>query len=73
MRIRLTAVYEKVPQGYIGYVQELPGANAQGETLDEARASLAEAVEAVLEANRELAEAQLGAREVIKEPMSFTG
>ncbi len=72
MRIQLTAVYEKVAEGYIGYIEELPGANAQGETLDDARASLAEAVETVLEANRELAEAQLGTREVIKEPMSFT-
>jgi predicted RNase H-like HicB family nuclease len=45
---------EKVPQGYIGFIEELPGANTQGATLEEARANLKEAVELVLEANRSL-------------------
>ena len=54
--MHLTAVFEKVPEGYIGSVEELPGANTQGATLDEARANLTEAVELVLEANRTLAE-----------------
>lgn len=72
MRIRLTAVFEEVPEGYIGYVEELPGANTQGNTLEEARANLAEAVELVLEANRALAEERLGTKNVIREPMRFT-
>jgi predicted RNase H-like HicB family nuclease len=72
MRIRLTAVFEEVPEGYIGYVEELPGANTQGSTLDEARANLAEAVELVLEANRTLAEERLGTKNVIREPIRFT-
>jgi len=50
--MHLTAVFQKVTEGYIGFVEELPGANTQGATLDEARANLAEAVELVLEANR---------------------
>jgi predicted RNase H-like HicB family nuclease len=54
--MRLTAVFMKVPEGYIGFVEELPGANTQGETLDEARENLREAVALVLDANRELAE-----------------
>lgn len=54
--VKLTAVFQKVPEGYIGFGEELPGANTQGATLDEARANLAEAVELVLEANRTLAE-----------------
>ena len=54
--MKLTAVSQKVPEGYIGFVQELPGANTQARTLKEARANLAEAVELVLEANRALAE-----------------
>lgn len=33
MNEKLTAVFEKSPQGYIGYVEELPGANTQGATL----------------------------------------
>jgi predicted RNase H-like HicB family nuclease len=51
----LTAVFQKVPEGFIGFVQELPGANSQGTTLEEARSSLEEAVRLVLEANRALA------------------
>ena len=56
MQITLTAVFQKVTEGYIEFVEELPGANTQGATLEEARANLVEAVEMVLEANRILAE-----------------
>jgi len=50
-----TAVFQKVPEGYVAWVEELPGANTQGDTLEEARANLEEAVQLVLEANRQLA------------------
>ena len=53
--MKFTAVYKKVPEGYIGFVQELPGANTQGKTLEETRANLQEAIEMTLEANRILA------------------
>jgi len=56
MQIQLTAVFRRVPEGFIGFVEELPGANTQGETLEEARTNLQEAVALVLEANRILAE-----------------
>jgi len=72
MKLRLTAVFEKVPEGYIGYVEELPGANTQADTLEEARASLQEAVELVLDAHRVLAEERLGSRQVIREPLHIT-
>ena len=68
MSLTLTAIFQKVPQGYIGYVEELPGANTQGETLQETRESLHEAVSLVLEANRALAEEALRDQEVIREP-----
>jgi predicted RNase H-like HicB family nuclease len=64
----LTAVYIKVPEGYVAFVEELPGANTQGATMDEARANLQEAVALVLEANRELAERSLTGQTVTKEP-----
>ena len=54
--MELTAVCVQVPEGFIAFVEELPGANTQGATLDEARENLREAVGLVLEANRELAE-----------------
>jgi predicted RNase H-like HicB family nuclease len=71
MRITFTAVFQKVPEGYIGYVEELPGANTQGDTLEEARENLKEAIELVLEANRELAEETLVGVDVIREPMQM--
>lgn len=67
--MQFTAVYMKVPEGYVAFVQELPGANTQGETLDEARENLREAVELVLEANRELAEQQIVGHDVTREPL----
>lgn len=72
MDIRLTAVFRKVPEGYIAFVGELPGANTQGSTLDEARVNLEEATALVLEANRALAEEQLGGAEVIRERLPVT-
>jgi len=55
MARELTAVFRKVPEGYVAFVEELPGANTQGATLEEARANLVEAVDLVLDANRALA------------------
>ena len=69
MDIELTAVFQKVPEGYIAFVEELPGANTQGSTLEEARTNLEEAVQLVLEANRMLAEQALEGQEVIRERM----
>jgi predicted RNase H-like HicB family nuclease len=54
MKLTLTAVFQKVAEGYIGFVEELPGANTQGSTLEEARTNLLEAILLVLEANRAL-------------------
>jgi predicted RNase H-like HicB family nuclease len=55
MPIQLTAVFRRVPEGYVAFVEELPGANTHGETLEEARINLQEAVALVLEANSLLA------------------
>jgi predicted RNase H-like HicB family nuclease len=68
--IKFTAVFRKVPEGYIGFVEELPGANTQGATLDETRRNLEEAIDLVLEANRALAEEDLVGQEVIREAIS---
>jgi predicted RNase H-like HicB family nuclease len=67
--MKFTAVFQKVLEGYIGFVQELPGANTQARTLAEARSNLAEAVELVLEANRALAEESIEGKDVIREPL----
>ncbi|MFA7235324.1 MAG: type II toxin-antitoxin system HicB family antitoxin [Phycisphaeraceae bacterium] len=70
--MKLTAVYQQVPEGYIGFVEELPGANTQGDTLDETRRNLREAVELALQANRELSEETLGGMDVIRENMDLS-
>ena len=69
--MKLTAVYRKVDEGYIGFVEELPGANSQGATLAEARANLQEAAVLVLEANRQLTEESLQGEDVIREPLAL--
>jgi predicted RNase H-like HicB family nuclease len=72
MEIKLTAAFRKFPRGYAAFVEELPGANAQGATLEEARESLREAVALVLQANRELAEGSLRGADVVREPLRLT-
>jgi predicted RNase H-like HicB family nuclease len=71
MVMHFTAVFKKVPEGYVAYVEELPGANTQGTTMDEARDNLREAVQLVLEANRELSREELGQGEVIREDLGL--
>jgi predicted RNase H-like HicB family nuclease len=67
--MKFTAVFQKFPDGYAAFVEELPGANTQGETLEEARENLKEAVQLVLETNRQLAEESLAGKDVIREPL----
>ena len=62
-------MFMKVPEGYLAFVEELPGANTQGTTLEEARTNLTEAVAMVLDANRALAEESLEGTEVIRETL----
>lgn len=68
MQLEFTAVFKEVPEGgYVAFVEELRGANTQGETLEEARENLREAGGLVLESNRLLAEQELGGDQVIRE------
>ena len=72
MNLQFTAIFQKVSEGYIGFVEELPGANTQGRTLQEARANLREAIQLVLEANRTLSEEMFAGHDVIREPLLMT-
>jgi predicted RNase H-like HicB family nuclease len=69
MQLEFTAVFRRVPEGYVAFVEELPGANTQGATLEEARLNLEEAVSLVLEANRVLTQEELGSADVIRETL----
>ena len=48
-----TSVFERDGEWYITYCPEIPGANGQGKTKDEARASLADAIALILEDRRQ--------------------
>ena len=72
MDLQFTAVFRRVAEGYIGFVEELPGANTQGATLDEARTNLQEAVALILQANREMVADATGTEGVIREPLKVT-
>lgn len=67
-----TAIYQKVPEGYIAFVEELPGANTQGKTLEEARKNLKEAIKLVLETYRQLTEEEIAGKEVIREEIKIS-
>lgn len=72
--LSLTAVFVEEPEGgYSAYVEEIPGVNTQGETMEEARENLQEALFMVLEANKALAEKKLlpGSKK-IKEKMNLS-
>lgn len=69
--MELTAVFQKVPEGYIAFIEEIPGTNTQGATLKEAQENLDEAVQMVLEANRILAEESLKNQEVLRKPFTL--
>ena len=67
--VMFTAVFRKSGDWWAAYVEEVPGVNTQGATLDEARENLREALTMVLEANRELARREEPA-DCIREPLS---
>ena len=64
---KFTAVIEREGEWWIGYVEELPGANTQGRTKEEVRENLKEAVKLIIEANRELARRETEGKTVIRE------
>lgn len=66
---KFTAVYKREGDWWIGFVEELPGANTQGRTLEETRENLKEAVQLVIEANRELARHDVEGTDVIREDL----
>lgn len=70
--IKLTAVYEEAQEGgYVAYIEELPGVNTQGASLDEAKENLYEALQLVLEVNREISQKESSKKTTIKETFSL--
>jgi len=70
LNIKLTAIFEEAEEGgYIAFIEEIPGVNTQGETLEEARVNLAEALQMVLDANRELSPKHDHSKSIIREDL----
>ena len=60
--LSFTAVFVEEPKGgYAAYVEEIPGANSQGETLEDAKENLKDALQMILETNKILSQKSLGA------------
>jgi predicted RNase H-like HicB family nuclease len=70
MENRYTGVFEQVGEWWIGFAEELPGCNVQERTFEEARASLKEAIQDVLQANRELARREAEGHQVVREAVA---
>jgi len=66
---KFTAVFEQDGDWWIGYLEELPGANTQGRTLAEARENLKDAVRSLIAANRELTRRELQGKTIIREEL----
>ena len=69
--IELTAVFIKSAHGYVGFVEELPGVNSHGRTLDEAREMLGKVAAAVFDAERQRAQELIGGKECVREPLAM--
>ena len=72
----VTAVYDQVPEseggGYTAYTEELPGAISEGDTLEEARENLRDAVRVLLEANRELSRSPRPGQKIAREKITVS-
>lgn len=76
MEYTFTAVYEEIPAeqggGYMGYVEELPGAITEGETLEETRENFKDALQLMLETNRDLLGTPVPSRRILREKISVS-
>ncbi|MDP4001580.1 MAG: type II toxin-antitoxin system HicB family antitoxin [bacterium] len=69
--MKLTATYQKTKKWYIGWVEEIPGANTQGKTLAECKRNLKEAVRLVIAANKDRAEKEVFSKGLIRESITI--
>lgn len=64
-----TGIFEQEGDWWIASIEEIPGVNTQGRTIEEARENLKEAVKLIIEANRELARRETAGKKVIREEL----
>ena len=66
-QMAFTAVYLKNSHGYIGFIEELPGVNSHGRTIEEARDTLRKLAAVVFDEERRGAEEMIAGKEVVRE------
>jgi predicted RNase H-like HicB family nuclease len=69
--ISFTAVYLKAPHGYVGFIEELPGVNSHGLTIDEARANLQSLAAVIFDLERAQSKELLEGKDVVREGFSL--
>jgi predicted RNase H-like HicB family nuclease len=72
VNMSFTAVFLKETEGYVGFVEELPGANTQGATLKEVRKNLKEAIRLILQANKQISAKDISRKRVIREKIEVS-
>lgn len=68
-----TAIYKKEGKFYVGWIEEVPGVNTQGNSKKEVRENLKEALELILSINKSISRKNLGKifeREILRVPLS---
>ncbi len=70
--VKFTAVFQEAEEGgFIAFIEEIPGVNSQGETLQEAKENLIEAFELMMDTQRMLSEKELSDKKIIREPLDL--
>ena len=70
--ISLTAVYLKSPHGYVGFIEELPGVNSHGQTIEEARTNLRSLASMIFDLERAQAKELLEGKDVVREDFTVS-
>jgi predicted RNase H-like HicB family nuclease len=66
-KLAFTAVYLKARHGYVGFIEELPGVNSHGHTIEEARQILHKLAALVFDEERRSAGEMLAGKDVVRE------
>ena len=69
--ISFTAVYLKAKHGYVGFIEELPGVNSHGQTIEEARANLRSLATVIFDLERAQSKELLAGKDVVREGLAF--
>ncbi|MEK7146679.1 MAG: type II toxin-antitoxin system HicB family antitoxin [Patescibacteria group bacterium] len=71
MKQQFTAVYKKQGKWYLGWIEEIPGVNTQGESFKEVKENLKDALLLILETNRILNNKRRAGEKILREPITL--